>query len=66
LLTLSLCRYWNDRYQASDDEGFDWLFSYDNVKHFLTAIFDQRDKDAKHKQHILLTGAGNAPFSFDM
>jgi len=57
--------YWDDRYALSD-EGFDWLFSFQDVKHFLDAIYANRGSDCKSNERFLLTGAGNAPFSNDL
>lgn len=58
--------YWDNRYDLSGDDVFDWLFSYSNVKRFLDTIYGYRDSDCKEKEKFLLTGAGNAPFSPDM
>lgn len=58
--------YWDDRYEASGDSGFDWLFCYADVKQYLDAIFSHRGKECKTNEKFLLTGAGNAPFSYDL
>mmetsp|Transcript_5184 Transcript_5184/g.8536 ORF Transcript_5184/g.8536 Transcript_5184/m.8536 type:complete len:287 (+) Transcript_5184:141-1001(+) len=58
--------YWDNRYEMSGDDVFDWLFSYSNVKPFLDAVYAYRGSDCKDKEKFLLTGAGNAPFSPDM
>jgi hypothetical protein len=63
-----VCRYWDDRYEASGDDVFDWLFSYENVKQYLDAIYSRRGShvSVKKEEQFLVTGAGNAPFSPDM
>jgi hypothetical protein len=75
-----VCRYWDDRYEASGDDVFDWLFSYENVKQYLDAIYSHRGSHVcvcecvsegvcvcvKKEEQFLITGAGNAPFSPDM
>lgn len=52
--------YWNKRYDAEENNPFDWLCDYFDVANIIDNIIP--DKNSK----ILIIGCGNAPFSSDL
>ena len=50
------------RYENTESNPFDWLFTFDDVKEVLHELIPDQNKHDR----ILLVGAGNAPFSPDM